>query len=213
MSIRTDIAIERHDFLKETHKKGVKVQKWKKENVEIVRVEIENLQGEKMMEKPMGKYYTVDLPEFSHESELLDIRLRILTDIIKELLPENAETFLVAGLGNDNITPDALGPLCARKIFSTRHFENFTELKQNLPNLNPVASISTGVLGQTGIEAGDIAKALVEKTEEIGCGTVASVCGRYYAMDRDNRWDRIEQAYNAITMGEGKHFKTAQRAR
>ncbi len=162
MSIRTDIAIERHDYLKETHKKGVKVDKWKRENIEIVKVEIENPDGEKIMEKPMGKYYTVDLPEFSHESELLDIRLNILTDIIKELLPQNAETFLVAGLGNDNITPDALGPLCAKRIFSTRHFENFTELKQRLPDLNPVASISTGVLGQTGIETAEYIKGIVE---------------------------------------------------
>ncbi len=44
---------------------------------------------------------------------------------------------------------------------------------------------------------------LVEKMTEIGVGKVASVTGRYYAMDRDNRWDRVEQAYNAITKGEG----------
>ena len=162
MSLRTDIAVEKHNFLKEKHKKGVKVDKWKKENIEIVRVKIEDSHGAKIMEKPIGKYYTVDLPEFSHESELLDVRLEILTDIIKELLPQNAETFLVAGLGNDNITPDALGPLCAKKIFSTRHFENFTELKQNLPELNPVASISTGVLGQTGIETAEYIKGIVE---------------------------------------------------
>lgn len=162
MSLRTDIAVEKHNFLKEKHKEGVKVDKWKKENIEIVRVKIEDSRGAKIMGKPIGKYYTIDLPEFSHESELLDIRLSILTDIIKELLPEKAESFLVAGLGNENITPDALGPLCAKKIFSTRHFEDFTELKQNLPKLNPVASISTGVLGQTGIETAEYINGIVE---------------------------------------------------
>ncbi len=44
---------------------------------------------------------------------------------------------------------------------------------------------------------------LVAKMAEIGVGKVASVTGRYYAMDRDNRWDRVEQAYKAITLGEG----------
>ena len=44
---------------------------------------------------------------------------------------------------------------------------------------------------------------LVAKMSEIGVGKVASVTGRYYAMDRDNRWDRVEQAYKAITLGEG----------
>ena len=183
MNIRTDIALERHNFLKETDKKGVEVKKWKKDNVEIVRVEIKNTDGEKVMEKPMGKYYTVDLPEFSHQSELLDIRLKILTDIIKELLPENAKTFLVAGLGNDNITPDALGPLCAKRIFSTRHFENITEIKQHMPNLNPVSSISTGVLGQTGIETAEYINGIVKFVkpdaviivDALACGEISSL--------------------------------------
>ncbi len=45
---------------------------------------------------------------------------------------------------------------------------------------------------------------LEAKMKEIGVGKVASVMGRYYAMDRDNRWDRVERAYNALTKGEGK---------
>ena len=36
-------------------------------------------------------------------------------------------------------------------------------------------------------------------------GTIASVTGRYYAMDRDNRWDRVEKAYAAFVYGEGNH--------
>ncbi len=47
-------------------------------------------------------------------------------------------------------------------------------------------------------------EALVAKTKEIGVGKVASVSGRYYAMDRDNRWDRVEKAYNAIALGIGE---------
>ena len=44
---------------------------------------------------------------------------------------------------------------------------------------------------------------LQAKLDELGIGTIASVSGRYYAMDRDNRWDRVELAYNALTKGEG----------
>ncbi len=161
MSIRTDIAIEKHEILGETDKKGVVVENFKREDIEIIRVEILDKDGEKQMEKPMGKYYTLDLPEFSHESELLDIRLKTITEIIRDLLPKNSKTFLIAGLGNENITPDALGPLCAKKIFATRHFEKFAEIKQHLPKLNPVASVSTGVLGQTGIETSEYIKGIV----------------------------------------------------
>ena len=45
---------------------------------------------------------------------------------------------------------------------------------------------------------------LEAKMKELGVGEVASVMGRYYAMDRDNRWDRVEKAYRAIAHGEGE---------
>ncbi len=44
---------------------------------------------------------------------------------------------------------------------------------------------------------------LIEKTKEVGVGTVASLSGRYYAMDRDNNWDRIQLAYDSLVTGEG----------
>lgn len=46
-------------------------------------------------------------------------------------------------------------------------------------------------------------KALEEEMAKIGVGKIASLSGRYYAMDRDNRWDRVETAYKALTLGEG----------
>ena len=49
-------------------------------------------------------------------------------------------------------------------------------------------------------------KEFQKKTEEIGIGKIATICGRYYAMDRDNRWDRIEKAYKAIVHGKGEEF-------
>ena len=161
MNIRTDIALESHNLLPEKHRKGIKVAQWKRKNIEIVKVEIVNDDGERSTGKPKGKYFTVELPEFSHESELIDSRLEIIIEIIKDLIPKNTKSFLVAGIGNENITPDALGPLCAKKIFSTRHFENFAELQQHLPDLNPVSSISTGVLGQTGIETAEYITGIV----------------------------------------------------
>lgn len=50
---------------------------------------------------------------------------------------------------------------------------------------------------------------LEEKMKEIGVGEVASVMGRYYAMDRDNRWDRVEKAYRALVFGEGEKAVSA----
>ena len=47
------------------------------------------------------------------------------------------------------------------------------------------------------------------KMKEIGIGRIASVVGRYYAMDRDNRWDRVEKAYRLLTVGEGHRVRSA----
>lgn len=49
----------------------------------------------------------------------------------------------------------------------------------------------------------DYVQELQDKMTEIGVGEIATVMGRYYVMDRDNRWDRVEKAYRALTLGEG----------
>jgi 2,3-bisphosphoglycerate-independent phosphoglycerate mutase len=50
--------------------------------------------------------------------------------------------------------------------------------------------------------------ALQEKCTQLGVGTIASICGRYYAMDRDRRWERVEPAYRLITDGQAQ-FRAA----
>ena len=52
----------------------------------------------------------------------------------------------------------------------------------------------------------------VRRLEHIGAGKIASLIGRYYAMDRDNRWERVEEAYNLLTLGEGKKSEDAEAA-
>ena len=47
-----------------------------------------------------------------------------------------------------------------------------------------------------------------DEIEKIGVGTISSISGRYYAMDRDNRWERIQQAYDCINSGQGEYFKS-----
>lgn len=161
MNCRTDIALERQEMLTDTEQKGIKVKRWEKEKAKVIEIEVLNDFGAKSINKPIGKYITVEVPEFSHESELLDGRLTALTESIKNLLPTDAEKILVVGLGNENITPDALGPLCARQIFSTRHIKGEIIKDLGIKNMKSVASVSTGVLGQTGIESAEYIKGIV----------------------------------------------------
>ncbi len=58
----------------------------------------------------------------------------------------------------------------------------------------------------------DFVKDLQDKIDEIGVGKIASVCGRYYVMDRDNRWDRVEKAYDMLTIGNGEQTENAVEA-
>ncbi len=48
-----------------------------------------------------------------------------------------------------------------------------------------------------------------DKIDELGVGCIATVSGRYYAMDRDKRWDRLERAYSAIVYGQGELYPSA----
>ncbi|HPG92833.1 MAG TPA: 2,3-bisphosphoglycerate-independent phosphoglycerate mutase [Clostridia bacterium] len=52
-------------------------------------------------------------------------------------------------------------------------------------------------------------KELQAKMKALNCGKIATVCGRYYAMDRDNRWDRVEKAYDMLTLGQGEKAENA----
>lgn len=58
----------------------------------------------------------------------------------------------------------------------------------------------------------DYVEQLEDKMKEIGVGEIASVSGRYYAMDRDNRWDRVQKAYDALRSGVGETSENAVRA-
>lgn len=199
MNCRTDIALERHELLKDNKCEGVLFQKQENEKSVVTTIEILDERGEQALGKPKGKYITIDLPEFSHESELLDSRLTAITQSINDLLPTNTQTVLVAGLGNESITPDALGPLCAKQIFSTRHIENGMEKDLGLSTLRPVAAVSTGVLGQTGIETAEYIKGIVELIKPDAVIVVDALASRKLS----NLGKTVQLSNTGITPGAG----------
>jgi len=58
----------------------------------------------------------------------------------------------------------------------------------------------------------EYAKEFNEQAKQIGSGTIASIVGRYYALDRDNRWERTKLAYDLLVHGEGEQFETPEAA-
>ncbi len=177
MNFRTDLALERQEILGDTKLDGITSSIENKNNARISRISVDNETGAKKIGKPVGKYITVEVPPFSKDAEVLDGRLDALSQELQNLLPESG-TILVAGLGNENITPDALGPRCAQMILATRHISGELAEAIGMSRLRSVAAVSPGVLGQTGIETGEIIAGIVKKIKPSAVITVDALASR-----------------------------------
>ena len=153
--IRTDLAFESARGYKESLK-GVKISVDEKEFFKVERVEITDEDSAKKLGKPCGNYVTVSLPSLSLLPDTENTVANAISDELLRLIPKNKGTVLVAGLGNTEITVDAIGPKAVNKIFATRHIDNNLINELGLPQLRSVVSVSPGVLGKTGMEAEEI---------------------------------------------------------
>ena len=116
---------------------------------------------EKEIGKPVGTYITVDVPSFVNDTDIFDGRLKKISGILKNLLPAECDNVLVAGLGNMDITADALGPKTNSYVLATRHISSDLRREMGFENLKSVSTVRTGVLGETGIESAEIIKGIV----------------------------------------------------
>lgn len=155
MEIRTDLALEKHEKLSGKDINGVDFSEYSVGNIGISRIEVKNGEGAKALGKPEGIYITLETGDFPDSSSLCGEGLYAVRDTLSPLVPQTG-CVLIAGLGNMQITPDALGPKCASMIFSTRHIDAQTLSGLGLPELRPVCAVSPGVTGQTGLEASEI---------------------------------------------------------
>ncbi len=166
-SVRTDLAIEQRELLEEKEDEsldGIEVTNEEMEDIFITHVKILDERGSRAMGKPVGNYITIEADKLKeNDIKCHEKIMGILSKNIARLAKVNEKsTILVVGLGNWNITPDALGPKVISKILVTRH------LLDSLPeeideSVRAVAAVSPGVMGITGIETGEIIQGIVEK--------------------------------------------------
>ena len=168
-SIHTDMAVEAHEYFSEKNKvpQGVKMNKRVFGGLCYTKISITDEEGEKYLEKPMGTYITLEAENLrGSDRESYKQSRNFLAKEIEMLLEKNnispTDPVLVIGLGNWDITPDALGPKTVSSLFVSRHlFEHLPESMTE--NIRPVCALSPGVLGTTGIETLEIVKGITQR--------------------------------------------------
>lgn len=179
---------------------GIDTQYSNEGSISISKVYITNENGEKEIGKPIGTYVTIDSPDIrGNDENICQKTIDILTRELKEMMKiSNDSTVLVVGLGNWNVTPDALGPKVVSMLKVTRHlFEHLPESVDD--DVCPMCAISPGVLGITGIETGEIVKGVVDMVKPDIVIAIDALASR--RMDRIST--SIQIADTGISPGSG----------
>lgn len=197
MNFRTDLAMEAVQLLKQTDS-GIKQHKKNVGDLEITQVTIETDAAAQKLGKLKGKYITIELPAFTDNFQNIDDKIEVISKQIRHLLPSEGLIFVV-GLGNEAITPDALGPKTIKSILATRHITGEIARSTGLDALRSVAAIAPGVLGQTGIEVSEIIQSIIKKINP----TALIVVDALASMETSRLGTTIQICNTGISPGSG----------
>lgn len=213
ISIRTDLALEATEICEEqsTALDGVVVDTKELEDCTITTVEIINEIGSKIMNKEIGKYITLESGLMKFDDD--DSREKVINYLKDELIEifgtDQSKKTLIIGLGNWNITSDALGPRAVSKTLVTRHiFKNYN--KDYDDDFSEVAALSPGVMGITGIETVEIVKSIVDKIKPDRVVAIDALASR--KMDRVNSTIQISTGGIAPGGGVGNKRKALDKS-
>lgn len=168
--VRTDLALEARERFEEDDVKirGVRIEEEDDEELEIhtTTVVIETENGAKTMGKPVGTYITMEAPNMSVPDEGYHREIsEKLAEHLKTLMGEGEKSVLIVGLGNREVTPDALGPYVVQNVRITRHLiREYGAASLGEEQMNPISGIVPGVMAQTGMETVEIVKGVVKQT-------------------------------------------------
>lgn len=168
MNFETDLALEATELWRQQpgdpgELPGVSTKEYHREGIPVTEVKVLNQEGAEAVGKPVGAYLTLDMGSRETRSpDFFSKAVEVVAGELKGLLPRDRESSaLVVGLGNRAITPDAVGPWAVDKTVVTRHL--VTHLPDTFGDFRPVAAVATGVLGTTGVESGELVKALCQR--------------------------------------------------
>ena len=206
--VRTDLALEARENFGEADVKirGVRVETREDEEKEIrttlVKIETEN--GARTMGKPTGTYITLEAPNLSCQDE--DYHREISEELahhLRKMIGEREQSVLV-GLGNRDVTPDALGPRVVSNIRITRHMiREYGRAALEGKKANEISSLVPGVMAQTGMETLEIIKGVVEESRPDVVLVIDALAAR--SSKRLNRTIQLSDAGIQPGSGVGNH--------
>ena len=217
-TIRTDLAMEQKERFESDHVEvsGVVLEEEYDEEREIkittVRIETEN--GAKMMGKPVGTYLTLEVPDMAsaddgYHREISETLAGFLKKYVeneetkKEHSKEKGCSILTVGLGNREVTPDALGPYVVDQLNITRHMVQEYGRYGVEEKSRIVSAIVPGVMAQTGMETAEIVQGVVKETKPDLVLVVDALAAR--STKRLNRTFQISDAGIYPGSGVGNH--------
>ena len=170
--VRTDLALEVRENMEENAKecRGVSVEEQYREESEIriTKVVIQTMNGAKAMGKPIGTYITLEAPAMVLPDENYHEEISAeLAGQLKEIIPgmEKELSVMVVGLGNRDVTADALGPNVVDNLIINRHMmKEYGKAAFDRKKVHMVSGLIPGVMAKTGMESQEIIKGVVEKT-------------------------------------------------
>ena len=210
-NVRTDLALkQRERFVSDQIEiPGVAVEETYDDMCEVrvktVRIETEN--GAAVMGKPVGNYITLEAPKMAEADESYHREISgKLMEVLEGCLPEkeDGQSILIIGLGNRNVTPDALGPLVVEHLDITRHLvKEYGKYALGGEADRLVSAVVPGVMGQTGMETVEIVRGIVEETEPDFVIAIDALAAR--SVRRLNRTIQIANTGIAPGSGVGNH--------
>ena len=202
---RTDLALEAKELWEEqtgpvTALAGVEAREHLRDGILVNTVRVLDARGERALGKPQGNYVTLTLEGLSGREE--GIFQRAVQAVAEELssliqnIPQDG-LVLVAGLGNRAITPDAVGPKVHQNTLVTRHLVR--QMPEHFGTLRPVASLAAEVMGTTGVESGELVRAVCEKLQPACVVAVDALASR----SLKRLCKTVQLADTGITPGSG----------
>lgn len=211
IKIRTDLALEARENMEENAEecRGVYVEEeyYEESEIRVTRVVIETKNGSKAMGKPVGVYVTLEapamaLPDEDYHKEISDE----LTKQLKQIIPgiDGELSVIVVGLGNRDVTADALGPNVVDNLTITRHMvREYGKAAYNQKRVHMISGLVPGVMAKTGMETQEIIKGVVEMTNPDVVVVIDALAAR--STRRLNRTIQISNAGIHPGSGVGNH--------